>query len=194
MRLAFFATILTVATTIWGQSIPAVPKTCVGLNKQAQELRAGNVTNSPETLMKLGSRGEACFNDVFAHLSPAQRAAAQTAFKLYEAATSRLIEGGRQRDVVEARAQADWDMKDGASQMASLFGQLSLLSYRYDQLLDQVKQYMSAEDNFHKAVAGATGVAVSPPKAIELPDKVESLECSDYHVGRYSSCWPPDYD
>jgi hypothetical protein len=190
MRVAVFAGFLVLITNVWAQSAPAVPKSCAGLAKHVQALKSGGGNNSFDALTKLQSRGETCLTDLFAQLPPDQQAAAQTVFKLYQAADSQLIQQVRERDVAESRAQLEREMRDGGAQMASLFGRLSEVSYRYNQLLDQANQYLVAEDKFHKSVTPKTaGVSPTP---ISLPDKIEFLDCSNYHVGRFSACWPPD--
>ena len=173
--------------------VAAVSKACASVVKQYKALRNGTADASFSNLASLQSRGEACLNKALAPLSPDQRSAAEAAFKLYQAANEEIVSQMRQRDFSEARAAFEQEVREGVYRMVSLFAQHSELSYRYDELLEQMQKYVQAEEKFHSGVAGATA-PISPPAPFTLPSKVEFLNCSDYHIGRFSVCWPPDDD
>lgn len=107
----------------------------------------------------------------------------ENAFRLYQAADSQLVQQMRAEDVASARAESARQMKEGAYQLASVFVQFGELTYRYDQLLDDVDRYMKADEQFHKAMAASPPGAFPPPTPIPLPAKLDFLECSHYHVG-----------
>jgi hypothetical protein len=207
MRATFLAAILISTTVVVAQStqfpLPAVSapdagipvsKHCASVEKKYNALKKAPANTSTSDLISLEARGESCLDDVFALLGPEQRATAKAAFRLFQAANSELVSQMRQRDAAEEHALADWEMRDGGHRLASLFGQYSLLNYQYDQLLDEIQKYMEADDKFHRAVTATAPAGTLLPPPIVLPGKTEFLNCTDYHVGRFSACWPPDDD
>ena|SRR5271167_3925604 len=161
----------------------AVSKHCASVEKQYQALKQGSAKTATSNLVSLEERGESCLDDVFAQLSPERRSAAKAAFKLYQAVNSELVSKMRQRDAAEARALSDRETPDGGHRLASLFGQYAELSYRYDEVLDEVQKYMRADDKFHQSMAATAPASTLPPSPIMLPGKVEFLNCADYRVG-----------
>lgn len=205
---ARFAVLLLTTTNALGQSATSLPaaklaslpaqsvisKRCSGLADRYKRLKNGNTNTSVSAWLRERARSEDCLQAVFSQLDPEQKATVENAFRLYQAADSELLQQVRAQDVAGAREQSVQQMKEGAYQLASVFVQFGELTYRYDQLLDDVDRYMKADEQFHKAMAASPPGAFPPPTPIPLPAKLDFLECSHYHVGRYSACWPADYD
>jgi len=207
MRATFLAAILISTTVVVAQGPPSpspaasapaagipVSRHCASVEKKYKALMEAPANTSTSDLVNLEARGASCLDDVFAQLSPEQRATAKAAVKLLRAADSELVAQVRRRDAAEERALADSEIRDGGHRLASLFAQYSSLSYQYDQLLDELQKYMQADDKFHQAAATTAPAGTQPPPPITLPGKAEFLNCNDYHVGRFSACWPPDDD
>jgi len=208
MRIRVFSAILLVAAGVAAQTSQpsssaksranaeaAIPKRCAAMGKLYKALENGQADISLSSLAAMQARSQSCLDDLLAQLAPDQRTAANAAFRLYQAAGSEIAAQVRQRDVAEERAKMERGWPDGAYRLASLFAQHAELSYRYDELLDEVQKYMQADEKFHQALAsGAAPASTPPPMPITLPGKVKFLNCSDYHVGHISACWPPDDD
>jgi hypothetical protein len=207
MRATFLAAILIFATVVVAQSSQspspaastpatgvAVSRHCTSVEKKYAAVKKAPANTSTPDLDTLEARAVSCLDDMFAELSPEQRTAAKAALKLLRAADSELVSRVRQQDAAEERARADSEIRDGGHRLASLFVKYSVLSYQYDQVLDEIQKYMQADDKFHQAVAASAPTGTLPPSRIVLPEKAEFLNCNDYRVGRFSACWPPDDD
>ena len=165
---------------------------CSHIGKGYKQLQQDDADRSIEPLATLQSKAESCLQAVFAQLDPAQRTNAENALRLYRKSSSALTDQMVRRDVAAARAESAQQMKDGATQLTNVMMQLELLSYRYNELLDDLSRYMLEEQKFRQSLGTSSPGAA--PAEISLPDKAKVLDCHDFHVGRYDACWPPDYD
>jgi len=165
---------------------------CSHIGKDHEQLQQDDADRSIEHLAALQSKGENCLKAMFARLDPAQRTNAENALRLYQKSSSVLTDQIVRRDVAAARAESAQEMKDGASQLTAVVMRLGLLSYHYNQLLDDMSRYIGEEQKFRQTMGTSSPSAA--PAQLALPDKVELLNCHDFHVGHYDACWPPDYD